>query len=423
MRWVLVTVGSRGDVQPFVALGRGLQAAGHTVVVAALEPHRPFVEAHGIEFASLGATPARFTQTPRLKIPFHGVVGRTLFWSLYRHLLGLYLPRFSEVCRGADRLVFSGLAFPVQHIAQQLGVPAIAVTLVPHTPTRAFVDPFFARSPLAGVGWFNAASAVAETQLMLQSSAGPLNEWRTQVLGLPRIGRAQWSRHRRRTVALRLHAYSPHLLPQPDDWPGDIVVTGAWTLAPDPRWSPAAGLVEFLRDGDPPVYVGFGSMTPGTAGRLYRDVFTAVRSQGQRVVVAADGSSLDVRGLAARAGMGRGDVYVAPPTPHEWLLPRVALAIHHGGVGTVTATHRAGIPSVIVPYGFDQFFWAQRVVQLGSGLAPTRWQRPHATWLSNAITCARQDPVMRAMARRIRRALESEDGVSRAVEALGGIRG
>ncbi len=421
MRWVLVTVGSRGDVQPFVALARALQAAGHTVTVAALEPHRGLVQAHEVEFASLGALPERFSQSPRWKIPFHGLLGRTVFWSLYRDLLGLYLPRFVDVCRDADRLVFSGLAFPVYHIAQRLEIPAVAVSLVPHTPTRAFVDPFFVRSPLAGMGWFNAVSPSLENQLMLQLSAGPINEWRAQTLGLPRLGRAQWSEHRQRTVSVCLHAYSRHLLPEPDDWPRSIVVTGAWPLPLDPAWTPSPGLVEFLRCGEPPVYVGFGSMTPSATGRLYRDSFVAARDQGRRVLVAADGTRVDLRGLAASAGFRREDLYLAPPTPHDWLLPRVALAIYHGGVGTVTAAHRAGIPSIIVPYGFDQFFWAQRVAQLGSGLAPTRWQRPDAQWLRAAISRACQDPAIRAAVERIRRGLESEGGVSRAVEALEGI--
>lgn len=422
MRWVLTTVGSRGDVQPFVALARGLMRAGHLVTLAALEPHRALVTANGVAFTSLGALPPRFSQTPRFKIPFHGLAGRTAFWLLYRDLLAHYLPRFADVCRGAEGLIFSGLAFPIYHVAQMLGVPAVAVTLVPHAPTRAFVDPFFARHPLAGVARFNTTSATLENQLMLQVSAGPINNWRADTLGLPRVPRTQWSQHRQTVVGTQLHAYSRRVLPTPHDWSSDITVTGFWTLPEDPTFVPAPALVDFVRGGTRPLYAGFGSMTPGTAERLYRQLITAALACDQRLLVLADGTAFDVQGLAEHMGMTEANFHLASATPHDWLLPRVALAIHHGGIGTVAATHRAGVPSIIIPHNFDQFFWAQRVVALGTGLAPGRWRGANTDWLCAAIRRLTDDLAVRRATTAMQRHLVKEDGVDRAIQVLETLR-
>jgi UDP:flavonoid glycosyltransferase YjiC (YdhE family) len=413
VRWHLFCVGSRGDVQPFVALGRALVAAGQTVSLAALEPHRAFVDAHGLAFASLGPLPGGFAG-PRRSPPFAGLAGRALFWAFYRRVLAGYLPRFAELAAGADALVFSGLAFPVHHLAERLDVPAFSVALVPHVPTRAFVDPFFAGHPLADRPWFRERSAATERALMLRLCAEPIARWR-RSLGLPAIPGEGWLAHRERATTLELVAVSEHLLPRPRDWPAKVRLTGFWQL--DDADAPAPVVADFLAAGRPAILVGFGSMSPGVATARYAAVLDAAAALDERVLVTAPAGPVDVDALARRAGLDADRYIRVDELAHAWVLPRVDLAIHHGGVGTLAAVVRAGVPSVVLPHDYDQFFWAERVEQLGVGVGFGRRSRVSATRIRRAILAARR-PAIRARVAKLGERLAVEDGVGAATRLL-----
>jgi sterol 3beta-glucosyltransferase len=208
-----------------------------------------------------------------------------------------------------------------------------------------------------------------------------------------------------------LYAFSPLVVPKPPDWNASIRLTGYWVLPADAAWRPPAALDAFLGAGPAPVYIGFGSMTPTRADRLTAIAVDALAAAGQRGVL-----------LGGWGAFGEGDlpstVIAVRDVPHEWLLPRMRAIVHHGGAGTTGAALRAGVPSIVVPLGFDQPFWGRRVYALGVGPRPISRRRLTAAWLAQAIQTATTDGAMRARAADLGTALRAEHGVEVAVAEI-----
>ena len=206
------------------------------------------------------------------------------------------------------------------------------------------------------------------------------------------------------------HGYTPAFLPRPADWRPGITVDGYWFLGPSTGWQPPAGLVDFLESGSPPVFVGFGSMAPEDSERLSRVVSEAVRRAGVRAIVQAGWSGL--------AGAGD-DVMSIGDVPHEWLFPRTAAVVHHGGAGTTGAGVRAGVPAVITPVLGDQPFWAKQVRRAGVSPGSVPLSKVTADRLGELIGQAVREPSYRRNAAELAQRVRQEDGAGRIVEALG----
>jgi sterol 3beta-glucosyltransferase len=233
---------------------------------------------------------------------------------------------------------------------------------------------------------------------------GTVRRWRADALGLDGEFRPVADLVRAGRV---LHGWSRHLLPAPADWPATARPTGFWTLPAGDDWTPPDRLVTFLEAGEPPVYVGFGSMVPRDPAAMTRTVLDAVRSAGRRAVLATGWGGL-------RPDLEAEGVLVIDEAPHDWLLPRTAAVVHHGGVGTVAAALRAGVPQVVRPFVGDQPFWAERLHRLGVAPAPLTG-RLTTDRLAAAITAASDSATeARALAGR----MAAEDGIANAVAAI-----
>ena len=350
MRVTIIGVGSRGDVQPYVALGRGLRAAGHDVTVATHETFREFVTGHGLAFAPV-------TGDPR------GMVAAADRWiasGRYRHvlpvardlfrragpLLTAWLSDFSRVAQGSDILVFSPVATPAWSVAERLGIPGVAAYLQPLHATRHFAAVGVPSSVNLG-GGFNAATHILTQQLMWLPVRRQINAWRRDTLGLPAIRRGgPLSGRRCEPLFPTMYAFSPLVVPKPTDWDPAISLTGYWVLPPDSTWHPPRELEAFLAAGPPPVYIGFGSMTPASAERLTAMAVASLASSGQRGVLLGGWGAFG-EGVLPSSVMAVRDV------PHEWLFPRDAGLdrASRRGEGTTGAALRAGVPSIVVPLG------------------------------------------------------------------------
>jgi UDP:flavonoid glycosyltransferase YjiC (YdhE family) len=208
-----------------------------------------------------------------------------------------------------------------------------------------------------------------------------------------------------------LDAYSTAVVPRPPEWGEWIHVTGYWFLDDSSGWTPPDELVEFLRSGPPPVFVGFGS-TPFPRPRETADlVIRALARAGQRGILVAGGSGLPV----GRLGEG---VLSTASVPHDWLFSRVSAIVHHGGAGVTGAALRAGLPSVVVPVFADQPFWGQRVFDLGAGPRPIPARKLTEDSLASAIGLT-ADCEMRCRAAALGERIRNENGVGRAVEVIG----
>lgn len=417
MQITVLTMGSRGDVQPYVALGAGLQRAGHRVVLATHREFEGFVRAHGLGFAPVAGDPRAIVRSEAGQRFLEGGNNPAAFaWGLFRIVEPLVEQVFRDclaACAGADRIVTSVLGVLAgYHIHQKTGQPLIPAYLQQLHPTARYpaqVIPLPPAGPWTGA--FNRLSYGLVEQSFWQLGRGPMNRARRTVLGLPPLPPAGMTD---RTFLVRnpmLYGFSPHVLPPAPEWPSNVHVTGYWFLD-SPAYQPPAALERFLEAGRPPVYVGFGSLVGRNPAGLTRRVLEALRLTGQRGVLLGGWGGLDDSDLPA-------GVFHIESVPHDWLFPRTAAVVHHGGAGTTAAGLRAGVPSIVVPVFGDQPFWGWRVAELGVGPRPIPQARLTARRLAGAIDQALGDPGLRGRAAALGEAVRAEAGVARAVELIG----
>ena len=287
-------------------------------------------------------------------------------------------------------------------------MPCVPALLQPATRTRAFPGVAVPPRPRLG-GPLNYLSYLVGEQLSWQPFRATVNRWRRETLGLPPIplGGPYAELQRRRLPFL--YGVSRQVVPRPPDWPTWHHLTGYWFLDRLSDWEPATELADFLATGPPPVYVGFGSMKPGDAVALGRLAVAALRRAKRRGVLLTGWSGL-------RAGRASDDVLIVDEVPHDWLFPRMAAVVHHGGAGTTAAGLRAGVPSVVCPFFVDQPFWGWRVAELGVGPPPIMQSRLTVDRLTAAIRRAVADEAMAARASALGERVRAEDDVARAVE-------
>lgn len=204
-----------------------------------------------------------------------------------------------------------------------------------------------------------------------------------------------------------LYGISPAVLPTPSDWPGNATLCGQWQ-APVATWSPPPELEQFLTAGEPPIYLGFGSMVGFDREALLLTLLDALK--GERGVFNPGWSGLPGISLPE-------NFLVIGDIPHDWLFPRMSLAIHHGGSGTTHSACRAGIPSVVLPFAGDQFFWGHQLARLGVAEAPLSSKNLHAEAIGHAVRCARSAQA-RTNATALAKAMSQENALAMAVEKI-----
>lgn len=411
---LITTFGTRGDIQPFIALGKGLRAAGYTVAICTSEGFRPFVEEYGLDYLFMDNELLRLSQAV---LDETGGIRGTL--SIASRMMSAIRKSMEDEWEAArtfqpDLIVYHPKCFGSLHVAEKLKIPAILSLPLPFfTPTRAFPMPFMSNIQLGG--WFNRFSYDLMTTLPSAMYASTINNYRRNTLGLAPAGRLP-SLHRHsdgRPVPV-LYPYSTHLLPVPEDFPPYAHVTGYWFLDRPADWQPAPELVQFLEQGTRPIYIGFGSMGARKGRKRASIVLEALEKSGQRAVLVSGWGGLKAADLPE-------SVFMAESVPHDWLFTRVAAVVHHGGAGTTAAGLRAGKPSIICPFIADQPFWGKLVNQQGIGPKPIPQSSLTSDTLAAAITTAVQDETMQRRAAEIGENIRSEDGVGRATEIVGTI--
>jgi len=413
---LVMTYGTRGDVEPFVALALGLRDAGFAPTLAAPARFRSSVEAHGLAFAELSDAVLGLIDSPDGWTVMHGGAGIWAQIAAGMRLARRAAPLNAGLMRQAwaiaaalrpDVIVFHPKATAAPHIAERLEIPAIMGCLQPMVvPTRAF-PASTVELPLPG---FNRAT-YALVRLASARLRAPVNRFRTQTLALPPIRHASEVLFPPGAGRIPvLHAISPEVLPRPADWPDHALMTGYWRRGDRAEVAPGADVVAFLERGPAPVYVGFGSMPSRDPQDLARTITGALRRCGLRGVIASGWA-----GLAVDPGE---DVLCVPELPHAWAFPRMCALVHHGGAGTTAEALVSGIPSVVCPAFGDQGFWARRLAAMGVSPPPVSRRRLSERTLAEAIQAAVGDDGMRQRAKAVSARLAGEDGVGRAVEIV-----
>ena len=412
MRIVILTAGSRGDVQPYVGLGVGLQRAGHQVCLPAPETFRGLITQAGLEFTSVrGLDPQELLRLPQVQALVRKAGHPSAMLAILRiaqRYLADIIDEFWSSSEGADLLVASTTAFCALDCAEKRGIEYVYAPQQPIEPTRAFPSPFLAPWGVRLDTALNRLTYYFQWFALWQVFRVAINNWRRQM-NLPPRSAIGYLRRLREQVTV--YGFSPSILPAPTDWPPHHHVTGYWFLDEPPGWQPPADLVRFLESGRPPVYVGFGSMGENDPTRMTRLVLEALGRSGQRGLLFSGWSGLGNLSLPKT-------VYRLDSIPHSWLFPRVAAVVQHGGMGTTAAALRAGVPTAIIPLGGDQPFWARRVAQLGVGVHCAPFSRITAAQLAAALNRVTADSALRRRAAALGAKISAERGVERAVALI-----
>lgn len=409
----IFSIGTQGDVRPFIALGLGLQAAGHKVCIASGKTCEALIVNHGLDYAPLTADFLELmAKDPRALQ--RGLNPLALMSTARKHLKDMAQHWAEEglaAAKNADLLLGNGMmAVLANSLGEALNIPAVEthlqpVTPCPDIPPMMLTPPNTPRNGKVNELLYHVLRAV--TWRMLSAAYSPVRK-ALELPTLPWYGPYYRQKKEDRRI---LYGYSPALLPPSPHWPAGVQVTGNWFLNGESKWQPSAELEQFLASGDKPIYIGFGSMLSDDTDNLTTLIYQAIAQSGRRAIIATGWG-----GLKASAD-NNPDILVIDAAPHDWLFPKLSLAVHHGGAGTTAAAVRAGIPSVVIPFFGDQPFWAWRLEQ--NGVAPKMLKRKTLTAekLADAINMASM-PDMQIAATELAGKISNENGVQSAIALL-----
>ncbi|TRM60133.1 glycosyltransferase family 1 protein [Schizophyllum amplum] len=420
MHFTCLTIGSRGDVQPYIALAKGLMADGHRVRIATHVEFKDWIESHGIEYGYVGGDPAEL-----MRICVENGMFTVAFLKeglqKFRGWLDDLLKTSWEACQGTDVLIESPSAMGGLHIAEALKIPYYRAFTMTWSRTRAYPHAFAVPERKMG-GGYNYMSYVMFDQVFWRAISGQINRWRRKMLNIEGTNLDKMEPHK----VPFLYNFSPSVVPPPLDWPEWIRITGYWFLndadASGKKWSPPDSLTKFIdsarKEHKKIVYIGFGSIVVSDPKAMTRCVIEAVVNSGVRAILS--------KGWSDRLAVKTTDasdieeplppqIYPISSIPHDWLFQRIDAACHHGGAGTTGASLRAGIPTIIHPFFGDQFFWADRVEALGVGSGVRRLT---VDSLTDALAAATTDEKQIYRAKTVGEKIRSEDGVATAIESI-----
>lgn len=409
----IFAAGSQGDIQPCVALAKGLMNAGHQVRLAAPENFGGFIQQHDVDHYPLRGDVQKLMASDTGRDFMSSGSGNPIrSIQTIRNLLAPVVMDMAQdaldATRGSDGLICLGVfsAFG-QSISEALNIPLLHIEPTPLLPTADFPAPSWPiKKDLGAI--HNSLSGKAMLRVVWLWYRPFIKAFR-QKLGLPSLSFARFYRKFRTTPLIG--AYSPEIIPKPKDWPETVHIPGYFFLETTAEWRPPSELEDFLTAGPPPVYIGFGSMGGHSPEQLAEIVIGALEQSGQRGVLLSGWGGV----MSEQAG---GKVYMAQAIPHSWLFPQMAAVVHHGGAGTTAEGLRAGVPTVITPFILDQPFWGARIEALGIGPSPIPQKGLRAENLAAAITAAVTDPQINRRAARIGKAIKAENGVSDAVNLI-----
>ncbi|KAG9566290.1 sterol glucosyltransferase, partial [Aureobasidium melanogenum] len=418
---VIHVVGSRGDVQPFVALGTELQRYGHRVRLATHDMFAAFVRQAGLEFYPIGGDPASLmaymvknpSLMPSMKTVISGEIGRKR-QMVAEMLSGCWdscvLPdQFSGQPFVADAIIANPPSFAHVHCAQALGIPVHLMFTMPWTSTRSFPHPL---ANLTNVDGSHAAANYMSYHVVdmmtWQGLGDVINDWR-QSIELEPINLLDGPALLEMLKVPVTYCWSPSLVPKPRDWPEYIDVCGFFFRDAPASYSPEPALVDFLAAGPPPVYIGFGSIVLDDPAKMLSIVLGAVRASGVRAIISKGWSDLD--------GDASENIYYIGDCPHEWLFPRVAAVVHHGGAGTSACGLKNGRPTLVCPFFGDQPFWGHMVANSGAGPKPLPPRYMTVDTLAESIRFLMREETSLA-AEVIAERMDREQGVQAAVNSF-----
>jgi len=367
LRITCLTVGSRGDVQPYIALCRGLLAEGHRPKIATHAEFAPWIQKYGIEFEPVEGDPAELMRLCIENDMFTYSFLREAS-AKFRQWIDELLSSAWRACQGSDLLIESPSAMAGIHIAEALGIPYFRAFSMPWTRTRAYPHAFAVPDHKVG-GAYNYFSYVMFDNVFWKGISGQVNRWRKKELGLRSTSLDKMQPNK----VPFLYSFSPQVVPPPLDYSDWVRITGFWFLDEAGDWTPPQDLVAFIQksreENKKLVYIGFGSIVVSDPSALTQTVVESVLKADVYCILAKGWSDRlgDPAAVTTEIPLPP-QIHQIRSAPHDWLFRQVDAVVHHGGAGTTGASLRAGVPTVIKPFFGDQFFFGSRVEDLGVGL-------------------------------------------------------
>ncbi|KAK6952586.1 Sterol 3-beta-glucosyltransferase [Daldinia eschscholtzii] len=414
MKITCLTIGSRGDVQPYIALCKGLMAEGHKPRIATHAEFKTWIEGHGIEFAPVEGDPSELMRIC--------IQNGTFTWaflreanSKFRGWLDELLASAYTACQGSDLLIESPSAMAGIHIAEALAIPYFRAFTMPWTRTRAYPHAFVMPEHKMG-GAYNYVTYVMFDNVFWKATAHQINRWRNNILGLPNTNLEKLQPNK----VPFLYNFSPAVVAPPLDYSDWIRVTGYWFLDEGAEWTPPDDLMNFIqqarKDEKKLVYVGFGSIIVPDPAKMTQEVIDAVLKADVRCVLSKGWSDrLGNKDAAVPEQALPPEIFQIKSAPHDWLFSQMDAAAHHGGSGTTGASLRAGIPTIIRPFFGDQFFFGSRVEDLGVGICLKKWG---ANSFARALWETTHSERMIVKARVLGETIRKENGVDTAIQCI-----
>ncbi|CAA7390680.1 unnamed protein product [Spirodela intermedia] len=410
---VMLIVGTRGDVQPFIAIGKRLQDYGHRVRLATHANFKEFVLTAGLEFYPLGGDPVvlaeymvknkGFLPSAPSEIPVQRKQMKNIIFSL---LAACKDPDDSGIPFKPDAIIANPPAYGHTHVAEALKIPIHIFFTMPWTPTAQFPHPLSRVKQQAG---YRLSYQVVDSMIWL-GIRDMINDFRKKKLKLRPVTYLSGSQGSTSDIPTG-YIWSPHLVPKPKDWGPKIDVVGFCFLDLASNYEPPESLVKWLEAGEKPIYIGFGSLPVQEPQKMTNIIVEALEKTQQR-------------GIINKGWGGLGDlaepkdfVYLLDNCPHDWLFSHCKAVVHHGGAGTTAAGLKAACPTTIVPFFGDQPFWGEQVHARGVGPSPIPVDQFSLPKLIDAINYM-LDSKVKERAVELAKAMASEDGVKGAVMAF-----
>lgn len=408
MHVVIVSMGTRGDAQPYIALAKEIAKAGHRVTFVCNDDHAALAEAHGVPFRGVNGSFLELVESPKGRAWLESGDSLSRYIKTTRELFDeLQYPwgrNIHDAAADADLVVCHPYCWGAIFAAEKRGVPYVVAPLWPFVATR---HTSMMRVP---VDWKWVVHLVWRKGLEQASAAN--FDGRTKLraeLGLPPHGEKSFYAELA-TDARWVHLFSESIIPRPQDWPDNVRVAGTCFLDTE-DYEPPPDLADFLASGPPPIYVGFGSMTGRDPEQLTRTTVDAIARAKVRAIVVTGWGGVDRTYLS-------GDVLALHAVPHDWLFPKVRAVVHHGGAGTTAEGLRAGRPTQVVSFFGDQPGWGRRVAALGAGPPLIHRTALTAERLGDGIRRVTSVETYAEGAARVAKALAAERGAERAAEAI-----
>lgn len=408
MKITIVSLGSCGDVYPSIALGRGFKDIGFQVRLAANTLFEPAARRQGLDFfpisvlyrQSLAINPTILYPAKPLD-PFRFL---TLKKSHIEPVMENIVKDIRHALQDADLVLYNMLGLPAYYLAKQMGIKSYPICLQPLGKTKEFPSPVIFSNIQVPRVLYSASYWIVEK--CMDFFLSNIRQFKGKI-----SSRDCFQEIHTYNIPV-LHGFSPYIIPKPADWSTNMHITGYWFLDSPEDWAPPDDLKDFMNNGPAPVCVGFGSMNDPDIKTVIERAVKGILNAGQRVVLLTGWSGADFEKLSSS------DLYVAKNIPHSWLFPKMSAVVHHGGAGTTAAAVRAGVPSIIIPFFFDQCFWADRLVHLGVGPPPILKKKLSQNRVSSAVLSVLENGMILENLKRLSSQVNSEQGVKNAVNLV-----